>query len=456
MKPTTKDAYKLIHEGALALSEVENAGMRIDVDYLKETITKTQNEIKRLESELKEEEEYKIQRKRYGTKVNLNSRQQLGFVLFNHYGYKAKTRTATGRNQLDETALEAVGTEYTKKFLRVEKLRKLEGTYLKGVLRETVDEYLHPFFNLHIASTYRSSSNSPNFQNIPTRDPEIAEKIRSAFIPREDHIIVEVDYGAIEFRVATMFWNDPEMLSYASDPDKDIHRDCAAEIFKCDKEKVSKQARYVGKNMFVFPQIYGDYYINCARNAWEAIERLGLKVDGMPMAEHLETVGITGLGMCNPKYPPAAGTFEKHMKKVEETFYRWFPKFSKSKDEWWEQYKSLGYFDLMTGFRVQGVYRKNYVFNCPIQGPAFHLLLWSLTRMVRWLKKNKMKTKVVGQIHDSIVADVHKSELSDYLAKVKQVMTLDVREYWDWVCVPLEVEAESSDTNWFQKKSIEI
>jgi DNA polymerase-1 len=450
---TLKDAYKLIHEGALALSRIESAGMRIDEDYLNRTLEDVKRQIRLLESELKGYEEFEIQNKMFGTRTKITSRQQLATVLFEKLGHKSKSKTSTGRKQLDETALEAIGTPYTTKFLKLEKLRKLESTYLQGVLKETVDGYLRPFFNLHLATTFRSSSGSPNFQNIPTRDPEIAERIRRAFIPRDGYVLVEIDYSALEFRVAASFWRDQEMISYASDPKKDIHRDCAAEIFMCEREDVSKQARYAGKNMFVFPQIYGDYYINCARSCWEAMENLDLRIDEVPMRRWMEVRGITELGACNSKYPPIPGTFEWHMKKVQDTFNRWFPKFSKSKEVWWQEYKSKGYFDLMTGFRIQGVYKKNFVFNCPIQGPAFHLLLWSLTQLVRWIEKEKMKTKIVGQIHDSIVADVHKSELRDYVQKARQVMTEDVRKHWDWVVTPLDVEVEIAEENWFEKRS---
>jgi len=115
-----------------------------------------------------------------------------------------------------------------------------------------------------------------------------------------------------------------------------------------------------------------------------------------------------------------------------------------------------GWFDLLTGFRIAGVYGRNDVINYPVQGVAFHCLLWSLVRLVKWLKKNRMKTVIVGQIHDSIVADVHPDELDDFLAMAKRVMTGDIRKHWGWIIVPLEIEAESSETNWFDKRKVEL
>ena len=108
----------------------------------------------------------------------------------------------------------------------------------------------------------------------------------------------------------------------------------------------------------------------------------------------------------------------------------------------------------MTGFVCQGVMSRNDTYNWPIQGPAFHLLLWSLIRMVKWTVKQKMRSLVVGTIHDSIEADVHKGELDEFVAKIVKVMTVDVRRHWPWVVVPLGVEVEVSETNWFEKQRV--
>jgi DNA polymerase-1 len=449
---TRKDAYKLIHEGALALSKVEAAGMRIDVKYLKQKQKECLEEIKWLEKELKTTTEYSELLKLFGEKAKLTSKQQWAKVLYPLYKFQIKQRTPGGKAKLDESVLEEMGTDFCKKFLHLEKLRKLEGTYIKGFLREVVGEYIHPFFNLHTTLTFRSSSDRPNFQNVPVRNVEISKAIRSAVIPREGHVLVEIDYSALEFRIAACWWKDPAMVAYASDSNLDIHRDCAAEIWKCDRDEINKHTRYCGKNQFVFPQLYGDFYINCAKNCWESIDTLSLKVGDVPMKEWLAKKGIKKLGKCDYDSAPRRGTFEFHMKKVEETFYEWFPEFSNKKDRWWKRYQKYGWFDLMTGFRCTGVFKRNQVMNFPIQGPAFHLLLWSLTKLVRWLEKEKMRTKIIGQIHDSIVADVHKDELEDYVNKARTVMTQDIKTVWDWIITPMEVEVEVAEDNWFNKK----
>jgi DNA polymerase-1 len=442
-----------MHQGSLALAEVEAAGMRIDVDRLDRTIEEIKNRIEKLTEELKQDEVYKVWKDRYGKKTNLSSRQQLGKVLFDELAYQPTALTKTGRPKTDEAALEAVDHQFVRDYLTIEKLKKLHTTYLLGIRREVVGEYLRAMFNLHTTKTFRSSSDRPNFQNFPIRDPEIGRLIRSCFITRDDHVLVEVDYSALEFRVCACHWKDPAMVAYASDSSLDIHRDIAAECYMLDD--VPKSARFYAKNQFVFPILYGSYYISCAKNLWSVIETGNLETsDGVGLYDHLKSQGIRKLGLCDSRVPPRRGTFEYHIKQVENDFNDKFPKWSTKKDVWWSDYLRKGSFRTMTGFECKGVFSRNDLYNWPIQGPAFHLLLWSLIQMVKWIRKKKMKSRIVGQIHDSLVADIHVDELDDYLAKVKQVMTEDVREAWDWVIVPLEIEAEIAETNWFEKKEV--
>lgn len=449
------DAYNLFHQGVLALAQVEANGIRIDVDYLERTQHEVGESIKELRRKLQTDKVYLLQLKRFGQKTKLTSRPQLATVLTKDMGLELPS-TETGALQLDESALEALNLDYARMFLEFEKLNKLSGTYLSGVAREVVDGYLHPSFNLHMARTYRSSSSDPNFQNIPIRNPEVSKLIRTAFIPRDGHVLVEVDYSALEFRIASCYYQDPEMVAYASDPSKDIHRDCAARIFKTSADLVNKHTRYVAKNMFVFPELYGDFYLSCAQAAWEAMDVLKLKVGDIPAKEHLKKNGISKLGLCDTKVPVQPGTFEWHMKNTEGLYYQWFPVLKEKREQLWKEYQKTGQFQLMTGFVIKGVFKRNFVLNAVIQGPAFHLLLWSVIQLVKWSKKNKTRTKVIGQIHDSIIADVHKDELDDYLEVVKGIMTTRAKANFPWVITPLDVEVEIAEKNWYEKKAIEV
>ena len=203
-----------------------------------------------------------------------------------------------------------------------------------------VDGVLYPNFNLHTVSSYRSSSGATdrdsdekswNFQNIPSRNAEIARYIRRCFIPRKGRKLVENDFAALEFRIAAAVWKDPEMIAYASNPKLDIHRDMAAELFLCDTKEVSKQMRYVGKNGFVFPVLYGSYYVKISQAIWHEIDNLKLTtVSGVPVKEWMKKKGIKELGRCDPKLPPQAGTYEYHVKQVESRFFRRFHVFAKA------------------------------------------------------------------------------------------------------------------------------
>jgi len=459
MKPTTADAYRLLHDGCIALANVEANGMRVDVEYLNTTSEEIGQQIAAGEAELRGMEVYRVWRREYGARANLGSREQLGNILFNIMGHKCSSFTKTGRPKTDGSSFENIDEPFVVRYLELEKIKKVRNTFLAGIKREVCDGYLHPVFNLHTVQTYRSSSDSPNFQNFPIRDPRMGEVIRRCFIPREGHHIVEIDYSGIEVRVAACYHKDPSMVSYIEDPSKDMHRDMAAECYKCHPTQVSKWMRYCGKNMFVFPQFYGDYYINNARALWEAIGKMNHRIEDTPLKDHLRENGISSLGACNPKQPPRRGTFEHHIKSVEKNFWgERFQVYDAWKKKWWEKYLRQGGFTTLTGFRIDGVYGRNDVINYPVQGSAFHCLLWSLIRLNKWLGKNRMRSKIVGQIHDSIVGDVHEDELGAYLTTAKQIMTEDLRAAWPWIITPLEVEAEVTPVNgtWHEKKEMEI
>ena len=439
MIPTTNEAYKLLHNGSIALSQIEANGMKIDVDYLKSTITSTEKKIKRATRKLEKDKLYKTWRKKYGKETNLGSRQQLGVVLFEIEKYPCTSFTPTGRPCADATSLSEIDLPFVRNLLKVEKLKKANSTYLGGILQESTAGYLHPFFNLHLAMTYRSSSSNPNFQNIPIRDPEMAELIRRAFIARKNHRIVEADYGGVEIAGAACYHKDPVMISYIEDKTKDLHRDMAGQCFKLKRKQITKDIRYCGKNMYVFPEFYGDYYLHCAQNLWEAIGKMKLQTaDGTPLKEHLKSQGIRRLGNCDPKERPLKGTFEKHLKEVEDDFWnKRFKVYGKWKKDWYNEYLKNGFFITLTGFRIEGSMKRNEVINYPVQGTAFHWLLWSIIRIQKQLKKYNMRTLLVGQIHDSLVVEIKDEQLDTVIPIVVDTMSNAVRLR---CATPVEVE----------------
>lgn len=457
IRPAKPEAYKLLHQGTITLAQVESNGMRVDEKRLEQTIRETDKIIKQLESQLRKDDLYSTWRKVYGQSTQLGSREQLGKILFNVLKYPCVAYTKTGRPKADDNALSNLGLPFVTEYLKLEKMKKMRGTYLEGIRRELVDGFLHPFFNLHTARTYRSSSSEPNFQNLPIRNAEISKIIRSLFVPRPGRHVVEIDYGGIEVKVSTCYNKDPNLIKYVTDKTTDMHRDMAAECYMIKPEQVSKLARYAAKNQFVFPQFYGSYYAQCAPALWQSIDKLKLEVDGKSLRTHLRGQGIKSLGLCDGR--PQPGTFENHIKQVEEDFWgRRFKVYAEWKKTWWEAYQKEGGFHMLTGFRVQGVYSRNDVINYPVQGAAFHCLLQSLIWLQRWLTKKKMKSLIVGQIHDSMVLDVVPEELEDVLYVAKWLMTKKLPKAWPWIIVPLEVECEVAPINasWHEKKKVEL
>ena len=330
--------------------------------------------------------------------------------------------------------------------------------YLIGFKREQIDGWLHPSFNLHLVTTYRSSSDHPNFQNIPKRDPVAMKLTRRALFPRPGHQLLEVDYGNLEVRVAACYHKDPTMIKYLKDG-FDMHADMAKQIFILDEfDKHRSDHAYLRgatKNGFVFPQFYGDYFRNCAESMacqWGELSKnkrwksgQGVPVNEGKLSDHLLSRGIKNLG-----------NFVDHVQAIEEDFWgKRFRVYARWKEKWWTQYQKTGYVDLLTGFRCKGLMGKNDAINYPIQGAAFHCLLWSFIQLDRELQ-NHWESRIIGQIHDAIVLDVFPPELPALVEKIKRITTKDLPEAWDWIIVPLDVDFEvcEVDAPWSEKKEL--
>lgn len=456
MKCSTPEAYNLMHEGAIALAEISSNGIKIDEEYLKKTRKSLQNRIRECEEKLKSHEYWKLWKRQYGNKALLTSNDQLGSLLYKTLKFPIPYYTDKGKPSTDAQALEKINDPFVRDWNRMTKYQKADGTFLAGIQRETRQSILRAFFNLHTTVTYRSSSDSPNFQNFPIRDPEIAKIIRSCFIPRDGRRLVEIDCSGVEVRISACYHKDPMMIKYIMDPTTDMHRDMACELFICKPEQVTKPARHTAKNGFVFPEFYGSYWKNVAPDLWDAMEMRNLTIatknGEVPIREHLAKKGITVLGSRSE--PELPSEYALHVKQVEERFWKQrFKVYDQWKRDTYSEYLKNGGWMTKTGFYVTGLYRKNDVTNHPIQGSAFHCLLWSLIQMQKWLKKYKMKTLIIGQIHDSAVFDAVEKELQDVLNKWNEIMTVNLRKHWDWIIVPIEVEVEACEigASWFNK-----
>ena len=464
MQPVTYEAYKLIHDGILALGRAELQGMRVDMDYCGRKTKFLEKKILHLKDNLEETELVKVWRNRFKQKTNLKSGTQLGEILYKVMKIEKTKMTKGGAGATDESVLNELSEDIPgiSVILEIRKLEKIKDTYLASFMREQVNGYMHPFFNLHTVVTFRSSCNSPNFQNIPKRDKEAMKICRQAIYPRPGHQLIEIDFSGLEVMIACCYHKDPTMFKYLTDRNSDMHGDMAAQIFlidKFDKKKFvgHKYLRDATKNSFVFPQFYGDYYKNnaigifkwCKLPQGKLTKSMGIEIEeGLTIGAHLISKGIKSFD-----------DFVQHMKEIEEDFWgRRFKVYAAWKEDWYEGYLQKGYLDTLTGFRCHGEMSRNDAINYPVQGSAFHCLLWSFIQTDKLCYFEGWDSKPIGQIHDALIADIHPGEL-EYVSKtIHKITTEDLPKAWPWIIVPLEVEADlcEVDKPWSEKQSYKL
>lgn len=452
--PKTKEAYDLFHEGVLAFCRAEQVGMHVDLDYCARQIDILDNRIQKLEGDIRSSQFGRHWGHSVKGAVNLNSNQQLSHFLYTIQKRTPAGYTDAGNPATDEQALSALDVPELDMLIEMRKLAKVRDTYLGAFVREQVRGVIHPFFNLHLVRTFRSSSDHPNFQNIPKRDEEATKICRSALFPRLGNQFLSMDYGGIEVRQACIYTEDQKLIYDVLHGD--MHRDMAIELYMLDDldkhHKGESKLRQGGKNGFVFPQFYGDYWGGCAPNLirWAKLAHLR---DDTPAIVHLQDKGLIKLDKSGNVVNISA--FEAHVKKVEESFWNErYKTYSQWKDKAWKDYQKRGYLDMLSGFRCSGVMSKKDVTNYPFQGTAFHCLLWSFIEIDRRIREQEMDARLVSQIHDEITADVPPKELARMMEMVVQVSTQDIRTHWKWITIPLEVEAELAkvDESWGARK----
>ena len=455
---TLKHAHKLFLEGALALERAERQGIRIDVDYCKSVNEDVAGRIKGLLGDFKDTELWKVWSKCFPGTAKISSTDQLAHVLYNVIGLEKVKETPGGKGAVDAESLAKLNHPDLGLLLQIRKLRKANDTYIKSFLREQVDGVLRTLFSLNKATTYRSASEAPNVQNIPVRDEEFYELCRRAIRPRKGHRFLEVDYSALEVRIAAAITGDERLIDDVLHGD--MHKDMAMELYalkSLDKNhKGESRLRQGAKNGFVFPQFYGDFYKNNVKLLMEWAEGVKLK-NGTKVSKHLRRKGFVRYKTDGTVFDVSG--FEKHVQRIERDFWsRRYKEYGKWKEDTFDSFNRKGYVKMPTGFVVHGTLSKNQVLNAPIQGSAFHCLLWSFIRLDKIIRNQKLKSRLVMQVHDSVLLDVHPSELGYIAQVVENVMVYDVKKYYEWITVPLEVEMKlgAVDGDWFESKIYKI
>jgi DNA polymerase I-like protein with 3'-5' exonuclease and polymerase domains len=185
----------------------------------------------------------------------------------------------------------------------------------------------------------------------------------------------------------------------------------------------------------VFASFYGASYNSIGSSLWEYIDESGeVCGTGETLKDHMAKIGVTDHDTCL-----------QHAEKVFDWYWHdLFAEYGAWKEEVWQIYKRQGYLDYPTGFRVTCQMTKTQAMNTIIQGSTFHLLLYTLVELQKRFVKYKLKSKIVCQIHDSIVLDVVPDEW-DTIRQLYLEAQASVREVWKWLIYPISADAEIGD-----------
>jgi len=444
-KNNLSKAYSLFHDGILALSDVQMNGVCIDEEYYEKENIKLEKRINELRDVvLPNSEEAKKFKDATNKELNVGSTKDLGILLYDVMEIP-KQLTVKDNYRVDADALDNIDSPFVKDLLELRKLEKAKNTYIAQFMREVCAGKIFPFYDLHIPRSYRSSSSRPNWQNIPAHDPLVGKIIRSGIFPSKGNKIAEIDYSSVEVRVASIYTQDPTLLKEVISDDSDMHRDTALDIWMLNEDELTKEVRYLSKGAN-FGLFYGAGHKNVAETLWKGanIEING----GISLKEHVKSKGI--LSYSN---------FEEHCKSFVHDFWNIrFKTYQNWKDEMNEFYRKHGYIENKFGFRFIGYMSDRVVSNYPIQSTAFMILLHSLILITQKAKEEKWKTKIIGQVHDSVIIDLSPDEEEYVLKTCTHIASIKMRELHPWITVPIPVDVEVApqDMPWYCKEDVKV
>jgi DNA polymerase-1 len=354
-----------------------------------------------------------------GGEFNINSNPQLREVLFERLGLPSSKRTPTGPST-DVTVLQELaeaGHELPVLLMEYRELSKLESTYIDA-LPALVNPHtgrLHTSFNQTVAATGRLSSTEPNLQNIPIRR-ELGRDIRRGFIPRVGSLLLAADYSQIELRLLAHLSNDPAFVA-AFISGGDIHRQTAALIFEVPLSGVTSEMRARAKTIN-FATIYGQ--------GAHALSRQ-LKITHAEAKEFIDRYFERFQGVR--EYLKSSVEFAREHGYVETIFKRrrYVPELR----------------DRNFNIRAFG---ERTAANSPIQGSAADLIKIAMIRIRDRLLAEKLRGRMLLQVHDELVLEVPADELEAVTALVKDEM-----EHAASLSVPLLVDI-GMGTNWVDTK----
>ena len=390
------------------LYDMEQNGIRIEADALKQYGDQLVGKINELEKDIYQEA---------GETFNINSPKQLGVVLFENMKLPGGRKTKTGYSTAADV-LEKLAPEYpvVAKILEYRQYTKLKSTYADGLANYIQEDgRIHGKFNQTITATGRISSTEPNLQNIPVR-MELGRLIRKVFIPEDGYRFVDADYSQIELRVLAHCSGD-EHLIQAYKEQSDIHRITASQVFHIPFDEVTPQQRRNAKAVN-FGIVYG-------------ISSFGLSQD----------LSIT----------------RKEAAKYIDDYFATYPGIKTFLDDAVAHAKEKGYVVTLFGRRrpvpelsssnfMQRSFGERVAMNSPIQGAAADIIKIAMIRVNQRLKDQKMKSRLVLQVHDELLIEAYEPELEEVQIILKEEM-----EHAADLKVPLEIDMHTGD-NWYEAK----
>lgn len=371
------------------LADMEYEGIKVDTEFLAEYS-------KQLEKEAKKAEESVY--KQAGVRFNLASPKQLGEVLFDKLKLDPSAKkTKTGQYQTGEdvlTKLAVKGHQIVDDILAFRELTKLKSTYVDALpqLINRKTGRVHTTYGQAVAVTGRLQSNNPNLQNIPVRT-ERGKEVRKAFIPRDSkHVLLSADYSQIELRIVAAISEDKNMCE-AFRKGTDIHTATAARVYNVAEKDVTKEMRYKAKSVN-FGIIYG-------QGAFGLADNLGIS--------------------------------RTEAKEIIDNYKKEFPGIQKYMDDTINFAREHGYVQTLMGrkrwlrdinsanFTVRGFAERNAI-NSPIQGTAADMIKLAMQKVHAAMKKEKMQSKMLLQVHDELVFDALKSEAKELKPLIIEAM----------------------------------
>ena len=349
------------------LAEMEEAGVMIDTEGLKETSRLFTQQMLELEAEI---------HSLAGTEFNISSPKQVGEVLFERLALDPKAKkTKKGQYVTNEEVLEALQRKHpvVGKILDYRGVKKLLSTYIDALpqLINPQTGHIHTSFNQTVTATGRLSSSNPNLQNIPVRDAQ-GKEVRKAFIPYPGQLFFSADYSQIELRIMAHLSQDANLIE-AFVQGNDIHAATAAKIFKKPLEEVTSDERRKAKTAN-FGIIYGI-------SAFGLAERMGVS--------------------------------RTEAKQLIDGYFETYPGVKAYMDKSIEMARDKGYTETIFGRRCQlpdinsgnavvRAYAERNAINAPIQGSAADIIKIAMIRIGRRMKQEAFQSKMMLQVHDEL------------------------------------------------------